>query len=76
MEKVCLYWSAILTILHEISKTICNGQFVRSALTVSNLCFNHRDPIDRIIIAQAVNSNLQILTKDAAFKNYGVSIVW
>lgn len=41
-------------------------------LTVSTLPFHHRDPFDRILIAQAVNNNLQILTKDAAFKNYNV----
>jgi PIN domain nuclease of toxin-antitoxin system len=45
-------------------------------LAVSTLPFHHRDPFDRILIAQAVNNNLQILTKDAAFENYDVSIVW
>lgn len=44
-------------------------------LTVSTLPFHHRDPFDRILIAQAVNNNLQILTKDAAFENYNVSKV-
>jgi PIN domain nuclease of toxin-antitoxin system len=45
-------------------------------LAVSTLTFHHRGTFDRILIAQAVNNNLQILTKDAAFENYDVSIVW
>jgi PIN domain nuclease of toxin-antitoxin system len=45
-------------------------------LTVSTLPFHHRDPFDRIIIAQAINHHLQILTKDAAFSSYDVPKVW
>jgi len=45
-------------------------------LTVSTLPFHHRDPFDRILVAQAVNNNSQLLTKDAAFDNYNVSIAW
>jgi PIN domain nuclease of toxin-antitoxin system len=45
-------------------------------LTVSTLPFHHRDPFDRIIISQAINHHLQILTKDAAFASYDVKKVW
>jgi PIN domain nuclease of toxin-antitoxin system len=46
------------------------------ALTVSTLPFYHRDPFDRIIIAQAKNNNLQVITKDTIFAHYDVSIFW
>ena len=41
-------------------------------LQVSTLPFHHRDPFDRIIIAQAQVENLTILTNDGEFNNYGV----
>lgn len=36
----------------------------------------HQDPFDRIIIAQAICENLQIVTKDGQFENYDVSLIW
>ena len=38
--------------------------------------FHHRDPFDRIIIAQALTENLMIATKDSIFDDYGVNIIW
>lgn len=46
------------------------------ALSVSLLPFYHRDPFDRMIIAQANNNNLQVLTKDRIFADYDVEILW
>ncbi len=40
------------------------------------LDFHHRDPFDRIIIAQAFGENLTIATKDVIFYSYGVNIIW
>ena len=40
------------------------------------LDFHHRDPFDRIIIAQAFIENLTVATKDKVFNEYGVNIVW
>lgn len=40
------------------------------------LQFHHRDPFDRIIIAQALSENLIILTKDSEFENYKVPVFW
>ncbi len=36
----------------------------------------HRDPFDRIIISQAISGYLTIITKDQAFKDYPVKILW
>lgn len=44
--------------------------------TLLSLHFYHRDPFDRIIIAQAFNEHLIIATKDAIFHEYGVDIAW
>lgn len=44
-------------------------------LKVSSLPFHHRDPFDRIIIAQSQVENLPIITDDADFANYNVKIL-
>ncbi len=38
--------------------------------------FHHRDPFDRIIIAQALSENVTIATKDFIFQKYEVNIIW
>ena len=36
----------------------------------------HRDPFDRMMIAQALAEGIQIVTRDRVFAAYGVQIVW
>jgi PIN domain nuclease of toxin-antitoxin system len=36
----------------------------------------HRDPFDRILIAQAINNSLTIVSADAAFDIYPIQRVW
>jgi len=43
---------------------------VRHAAAVMNLPDIHRDPFDRILIAQAICEPLTFLTADASLKNY------
>jgi PIN domain nuclease of toxin-antitoxin system len=44
-------------------------------LRVASLPFHHRDPFDRLIIAQALTENLSVITADGDFAAYGVVIV-
>jgi PIN domain nuclease of toxin-antitoxin system len=44
--------------------------------TVVELPFLHRDPFDRIIIAQAITEDLQIITIDENIKKYNVKATW
>jgi len=37
---------------------------------------HHKDPFDRIIIAQAIIEELTVVTIDHAFSDYSVSVVW
>jgi PIN domain nuclease of toxin-antitoxin system len=48
----------------------------RHAAAVERLPFHHRDPFDRLIVAQAQSERLAIVTKDPAFAKYKVRIVW
>lgn len=41
-----------------------------------NLPLFHRDPFDRIIIAQAICDSLTVLGKDINFKHYELQIIW
>lgn len=45
-------------------------------LTITSLDFHHRDPFDRLIIAQAKSEGLTLLSKDTEFKNYNINLVW
>jgi len=36
----------------------------------------HKDPFDRVIISQAISSNLRIVTKDNRFKSNPIDIIW
>jgi PIN domain nuclease of toxin-antitoxin system len=46
------------------------------ALAVSELPAYHRDPFDRLLIAQAQVEGMAILTADSAFRHYPVELVW
>ncbi|WP_448571447.1 type II toxin-antitoxin system VapC family toxin [Trichothermofontia sp.] len=47
------------------------------ALRASALPLHHRDPFDRMLIAQAQLENMTIVSADAIFKQYSdVSILW
>jgi PIN domain nuclease of toxin-antitoxin system len=46
------------------------------ALDTAALPAHHRDPFDRLIIAQARVERLPILTSDADFRKYSVDVIW
>ncbi len=44
--------------------------------TLASLSWIHRDPFDRMLIAQARTDHLAIVTRDPEFAAYGVETVW
>lgn len=42
----------------------------------TTLPFHHRDPFDRLIIAQALSEGIPVVSGDAAFDAYSVTRVW
>lgn len=40
------------------------------------LPFHHRDPFDRLILAQAIVEKIPLISRDAVFSNYDVPILW
>ncbi len=43
---------------------------------LTRLPFHHKDPFDRLIIAQALAEGVPIITRDAAFESYSVTTLW
>jgi PIN domain nuclease of toxin-antitoxin system len=43
---------------------------------VRDLPTHHRDPFDRLLVAQALIERLPIVTTDARFADYGVEVRW
>ena len=43
---------------------------------IIDLDFHHRDPFDRIIIAQGLVEKIPIISKDNIFSKYGVEVIW
>jgi len=43
---------------------------------IVNLPFHHRDPFDRLIIAQSLVEGLPVVSSDELFELYGVMRIW
>lgn len=43
---------------------------------VATLAFHHRDPFDRLLIAQSIVENIPILSVDSAFDAYPIERLW
>ncbi len=43
---------------------------------LAKLTFHHKDPFDRLIIAQSLAEHIPVVTKDSAFGNYPVTVLW
>ncbi len=46
------------------------------AWTVGSLADHHRDPFDRLLIAQSLAEDLPVVTGDQRFAAYGVEVCW
>jgi PIN domain nuclease of toxin-antitoxin system len=48
----------------------------RHVMRVAHLPFHHRDPFDRLLVAQALEEGLAIVSADVAFDQYDTLRVW
>lgn len=49
---------------------------LRHALAVRDLPAHHRDPFDRLLIAQAIHEDLVLISADPLVARYPVQILW
>ncbi len=60
--------------LTRASLTVLRPTLADARLAAS-LPMLHRDPFDRLIIAQALNENLTVVTGDRRFRDYGCDVI-
>jgi PIN domain nuclease of toxin-antitoxin system len=65
--------------VHEqlaLTRTSLLGIELAHAAVVAELPWHHRDPFDRLLIAQARSAGLTILSRDTAFDAYDIDRIW
>jgi len=45
-------------------------------LELARLPYHHKDPFDRLLVAQAIEEKFTIITKDSWIPQYKVSVIW
>ena len=45
-------------------------------LRIESLPIHHRDPFDRVLIAQSIEEGWPIVTADPLFERYSVDVIW
>jgi len=45
-------------------------------LAFEQLPMHHRDPFDRMIVAQSLEQGWPVITADTVFKNYPIRVIW
>ncbi len=69
-------------ILDNFEELIAAGGFrvletsIRHVIQSGALPLYHKDPFDRLLVAQALDLNVPILSSDDVFDKYGVKRVW
>lgn len=43
---------------------------------LAKLPFHHKDPFDRLIIAQSLAESMPLMSKDGEFGNYPITLLW
>ena len=61
--------------MQQNSMSLLNVQFVHLDI-VANLPLHHRDPFDRLIIAQAMVERIPIVGTDRIFDSYPIERLW
>ena len=49
---------------------------IKTLYAIETLPLHHKDPFDRLIVAQALAIDLPLLSPDVAFDRYGITRIW
>lgn len=71
--KINFPFSEIFHQIEENGFELLMVQFSHTEI-LSCLEFHHRDPFDRMLIAQAISEGMVIISNDEMFRKYGVKI--
>jgi len=50
--------------------------YLEHVAALNTLPLHHRDPFDRLLIAQATTEGATLVSKDEVFKRYPVALIW
>lgn len=48
----------------------------KHAIRTATLPFHHRDPFDRLLVAQALEERLAVVSDDSILRKYGIDVMW
>jgi PIN domain nuclease of toxin-antitoxin system len=43
---------------------------------LADLPFHHRDPFDRLLIAQSISESMSVVSVDGQFSRYALNVIW
>jgi PIN domain nuclease of toxin-antitoxin system len=75
-------WPGAGTIVENASQLLARMQYAvlplsgEHALHAAALPLSHRDPFDRLLVAQAATEGLMLISRDAVLANLGVRLLW
>jgi PIN domain nuclease of toxin-antitoxin system len=73
--------------LHQTLEQIIQSQIIENNIQLLDITAQHifqltslgefhKDPFDRLIISQSINEDLPVLSKDNAFSQYQIRVIW
>jgi PIN domain nuclease of toxin-antitoxin system len=75
-------WPEVQRIVDEFPSLLRRSRFVPLPISIDHarlagtLAGPHRDPFDRMLIAQSKEENAALVTADPALGDFGVEIIW
>jgi PIN domain nuclease of toxin-antitoxin system len=66
----------MLRIQQERNNVILLSVTLPHILELRNLPFHHKDPFDRLLIAQSKVESATLVSRDSAFQNYDCDVIW
>ena len=75
-------WPDVARIIDTFDTNVLRSRFGSLAISVEHarsaglLEGPHRDPFDRVLIAQARLEGVAVVSRDKVFRDYGVAVVW
>lgn len=69
-------WMHKLQVFMHDNAVSCIPLRTEHCTTLASLPFHHRDPFDRMLIAQAQSEKLILISKDERLRGYEVEVVW
>jgi len=66
----------MLKIQQEQNNIILMSIIFLHILELRNLPLHHKDPFDRLLIAQSRSEDAALISQDSVFKNYDCNVIW